>query len=257
MGPLTFERLGVTLLDEARLCHVVAIVALLLRVTALANSRLTLSFRPVQRQKAAVVTNERAGHELFDFECVVTGTALPAVELLLVLVTLEAAVHRGEKRALLPHHAAVARHALTADAAHLQVSLVVELDLVGRRRWLQGWTERPRSQGLGVIAMTGGASRHVGALGAWAVYRAWLRLHCGHRLWQRDFRIPVAAGAGQASPLARLSARDPGQVQLVREPRRRPLVASENHGKRECDGEQNGGPTVATHRAPPRKTAAW
>ncbi len=163
--PLPLEGFGVALLYETRLCHVVAVVALLLRVAALAELRLSRGIRSVQCEEATVVTNERTGDQLLDLQRIVTGRARSSVEFLLVLVTLKTAIHRREKSTLRSHHAAVAGHALPSDPLHPQVLLVVELDLIRGGDWFALWAEGPLGQLLGILLMAGRASLDARAFG--------------------------------------------------------------------------------------------
>jgi hypothetical protein len=146
-----------------------------------------------------------------------------------VLVAAEALAHRRQRRALRIDDARVTRHALPANFGHREVFVVVDGDFTADARRRRG---EHRSRLVRVLVAT----------------------VTDRRLGQAVFRVVlddvVAAHAAQALRLAGSSARDPGEVDLVRKARRRRFAAaSDDHGDehREPQDERRG------NRAEPRR----
>jgi hypothetical protein len=106
--------------------HIVARLAVFLRMAALTQALVEGLQIAVVAQKPSVVPQERARQRPLQILCLVTGRALCALPLLFVLVTLEAALH-GRQRGLSGlDDAGVARHALPANARHRQMAIMID-----------------------------------------------------------------------------------------------------------------------------------
>jgi len=202
---------GTARFDLQVLSYVVTRLALRLRMTALAQLRL-LALRhdaPVMTQEAGVVLEERHWHGAPKRFRLVARSALGLSPLLLVFMTGEALAHGRQRRPFRVHHSRVTRHALAANFRHGQVLVVVDRNLTARsyRRYCQHGLYLMR---VLMTAFTDGCAGHA--------LPGIMRYHV------------VTADAAQARGLARHTAGDAGEVNLMRKAGRPRLTST--RGKR-------------------------
>ena len=148
------HRLWPATLHAQILRRVVATVAVGLRVTRLAQALLLHGLGSVVLHEVAFVAQEGQGHDALHVGERMTRGALAQVPLRFVLVTTKALLHWRKRRTARFHHARVTRHALTLDALHRQMSIVIEGDF---SVWRRGRRREHGLQVLPIVPVTAGA----------------------------------------------------------------------------------------------------
>lgn len=200
MDETTFDLLRHSRLHRQSLRNVVAVVALRLRVAGLAELLFLARELAVLVGEVLIVLQKRLRQRAFEIGLNVTRRAQPLLPLGRVFVTRETFDHRREGRLARFDYPRVTGHTLPVDSLHLQVKVVLEMNLAGRPRRIGG-ENRANRVSVGTMAI-----------------RAKVRLR------QLVSPIPlgyrVAAVAAQAIRLARFATIELGEVHPVRKARR-------------------------------------
>jgi hypothetical protein len=225
----SLDLLRSTAFDREVLRGVVAVVALLLGMTRLAQLAVFGGELAVVARKFGVVPQERAWRSARQITRRMTRGARSHLPFCLVLMARKATRHWWKWRTAGLDHPGVTRHALALDLLHCQVPGVVEADRVVRGLWFCQHLCDARN----IRAMTGHAKRHFrsrsGGLG-----------YC------------VATTAGEAGGLAGLAASEPREMHQVGERGRGVLRASRDRRGNEHRDQERERELGALHRKCPR-----
>jgi hypothetical protein len=121
-------------LDREVLRHVMAVVALRLRVARLAELLFLLCELTVSPGKSLIMRQKRLRQRPLEVRLHVTRHTFALVPLLLVLMAGQTLAHRRQGVPRFPHHARMARHALPLERLHRQMPIVVEANRSGYAR---------------------------------------------------------------------------------------------------------------------------
>jgi hypothetical protein len=150
--------LGPAPLEYQVLRDVVAIIALRLRVARSAQRPVGHRQLPVAAHELPLVPQEGLRHGAPQILARMTRRAFAAVPLGLVLVAAEALTHRRDVRLPRAHHTSVAADALSFDAFHAQVLIVIEANVsVGSVRH----DREHAAELVGVVPVAAGAEAFV------------------------------------------------------------------------------------------------